>query len=99
MSKQLYVQAYEEMVQKYPDEFARFLEVHDKFKQDQDTWKEKFDELGKPLVRIITDTENRLCSKMENSNRGKYSANLAEKFRAEVKSHFPLIDFVGVTIS
>lgn len=95
----LYRQAYDEMVAKYADQFAAFQDVHDKFKSDQDTWKAKFDELGKPLVRIITDTENRLCSKMENSNRGKYSANLADKFRAEVKAHFPLIDFVGVTIS
>lgn len=96
---QLYVQAYKEMIDKHKDEFAAFAQVHDNFKKDQDTWKAKFDELGKPLVRIITEAENRLCSKMENSSRGKYSANLADKFRAEVKSHFTLIDFVGVTIS
>lgn len=99
MAKQLYTQAYEDMVAKHADAFAAFKIIHDNFKKDQDTWKVKFDELGKPLVRIIEDTENRLCQKMEGGVHGKYSANLAEKFRAEVKSHFPLIDFVGVTIS
>lgn len=94
-----YLKAYEEMVNKHQSEFAAFAEVHDKFKADQTAWKEEFDRLGKPLVRIIEDTENRLCMKMENTNRGKYSSNLSDKFRAHVRAHFPLIDFVGVTIS
>lgn len=99
MAKQLYTQAYEEMVQMHAADFAAFAEIHDQYKKDQTAWQAKFDALGKPLVRIITETENRLCQKMEGGVHGKYSANLAEKFRSEVKSHFPLIDFVGVTIS
>lgn len=99
MSKQLFAQAFEDMMAKHAHDFARFKEVHDRFKLDPEKWKAEFDEVGKPIVRIVTEAENRLCSKMENSNRGKFSANLAEKFRAEVKTHFPLIDFVGVTIS
>ena len=99
MAQQLFAKAYQEMVETHPNAFAAFAEIHDKFKQNPEQWKQQFDEIGKPLVRIISDTENRLCQKMENSSRGKYSSNLADKFRAEVKSHFPLIDFVGVTIS
>lgn len=95
----LYQQAYLEMLDKHPAEFAAFREIHDKFKQDQDNYKVQFDVIGKPVLRIITDTENRLCQKMENSNRSKYAANLAEKFRQTVRGDFPLIDLVGVTIS
>jgi hypothetical protein len=99
MSAILYKKAYQEMVDKYSEQFLAFSQIHDRFKADQNTWKDKFDELGLPLVRIISDTENRLCSKMEKSHQGQYSAKLADKFRAEVKAHYPLIELVGVTIS
>lgn len=99
MAKQLYTLAYEEMVKLHAVEFTAFAKIHEQYKKDQTTWQSKFDALGKPLVRIITETENRLCQKMEGGVHGKFSANLAEKFRAEVRTHFPLIDFVGVTIS
>lgn len=87
------------MMLKHQKEFDEFKVVHDKFAKDQTKWKAKFDELGKPLVRIIEAEENHLCSKMENSGRGNYSASLSDKFRAEIRKTFPLIDLVGVTIS
>lgn len=90
---------FEEMIQKHQAEFDSFQRIHDKYKADQSQWKDEFDTTGKPLVRIIEETENRLCSRMENTSRGKYSNNLADKFRSLVRTRFPLIDFVGVTIS
>lgn len=98
MSTVLYKQAYADMVAKNAQVFAQFSDIHDKFKADNAKYKSQFDQLGKSVVHLIEETETRLCSKMENSGRGSYSASLAEKFHAEVKSHFPLIDLVGVTI-
>lgn len=87
------------MVDRHLDLFSKFSQIHDQFKQDNSKYQVQFDSIGKQVVQIITETENRLCSKMENSGRSNYSINLADKFRSEVRSHFPLIDLVGVTIS
>ena len=99
MSQALFKKTIDEMVAKNPELFAKFLKVHEAYKKDQDKHKAEFDELGKPVLRLIEDAENRLCSKMEGAGRGKFSANLAEKFRDEIRKRFPLIDLVGVIIS
>jgi hypothetical protein len=99
MATPLYRQAFRDLITAHEQLFADFKEVHDKFRKDQDTWKSDFDRIGKDVLKIIEETENRLCSKMENSNRGKFSNTLSDKFRAEVRAYFPLIDLVGVTIS
>jgi hypothetical protein len=88
-----------QMLNRYQKEFEEFARIHDRYKTEGEKWKSKFDEIGRPVVRIIEETENRLCSKMEGSGRGQYSSNLSEKFRQEVRKRFPLIDLVGVKIS
>ncbi len=99
MAIPLYRQAFRDLMNTHAKLFGDFKEVHDKFKLEQDKWKPEFDRIGKDILKIIEETENRLCSKMENSNRGKFSNTLSDKFRAEVRAYFPLIDLVGVTIS
>jgi len=94
-----YQESVAQMLARHEKEFEEFSKIHDKYKNEGDMWKKKFDETGKPILRIIEDTENRLCSKMEGSGRGQYSTNLSDKFRSEVRKRFPLIDLVGVTIS
>ena len=86
-----YRQAVEEMVAQHKDEFEEFKRL-----RYEDT---KFHEFGKPLLRLVEQAENRLCGKMEGGNKGMFSQSLADKFRAEVKKLFPLIDLVGVEIS
>lgn len=98
MAKSLFVEAYEGTVSKNRELFEKFSQIHDHFKSAQDN-KTEFDSVGKQVVRILDEAENRLCSKMENTSHGKYSSNLADKFRVEVRKHFPLIDLVGVTIN
>jgi len=93
-----YKQAYEEMVAKYHKEFEEFKIIHDKFVNDNDKYKAEFDKVGKPLLRIIEEKENWLCSKMEGAGRGSYSSALADKFKMEVKKYLPMIDLVGVEI-
>ena len=87
------------MISEHRADFEAFGKIHEAYKKDQEKWQTEFDRLGKPLVRIIEQAENKLCSKMENGGKGKFSATLAEKFREEVKKVYPLIDFVGVQIS
>jgi len=84
----LFKQAVADMVAACPVEFAEFSKL--KLEDSQ------FNVVGKVALRIVEETENRLCSKMEGGGKGKFSGTVAEKFRAEVKARFPLIDFVGV---
>lgn len=97
----LYLQMFEEMLEKHRAEFDKFSLIHDAYQQDQSNQelKARFDEIGKPLLYLIQRQENDLCRKMENTNRGKFSAALSDKFMACVRARYPLIDLVGVTIT
>jgi hypothetical protein len=99
MSQALFKQTLEEMVAKNQEVFDKFSAAHALFSKDQDKYKKEFDEVGKPALRLIEEAENRLCRKMETGGRGKFSANLAEKFRSEVRKRYPLVDLVGVIIT
>ena len=83
------------MESKRPD-FEEFKRVHDLYKSDQNKWKDEFDRLGKPILKIIEESESQLCMKMEGGGKGKFSSNVAEKFREEIRKYLPLIDLVGV---
>ena len=48
---------------------------------------------------IVRDYENKLCGRMENTMNATYSANLAEKFRGEIKRYLPKLDMIGVVIN
>ena len=91
-----YQQAFEIMMESKRPEFEEFRRVHDLYKSDQDKWKDEFDRLGKPILKIIEETEGLLCMKMEGSGRGKFSSTVAEKFREEIRKYLPLIDLIGV---
>jgi hypothetical protein len=91
-----YQKMFEEMWQTKAVEFEEFKKIHDLYKADQTKWKEEFDRRGKPILRTIEEWENRLCGKMEGSGKGMFSANVAEKFREEVRKYLPLVDLIGV---
>lgn len=89
-----YKKAYIDMVKDYDEFFKKFKEIHDNFESDPDEWREKFNEQGVKILRIVRRYENSLCSKSENTGFGKFSENLSEKFWAEVRILLPLIDRV-----
>lgn len=95
----LYQKTYQEMVAAHKPEFEEFAKISLEYKKDQEKWQEELDRVGKPLQRIITEYENRLCGKMEGGSKATYTANLADKFRNAIRADYPLIDFVGVKIS
>ena len=84
------------MLESHKDLFARFKDTHDRFAQDQDKYKKEFNEVGTQVLDVIRKYENILCGKTENSQYGKFSNKLSEKFWAGIRSLFPKIDFVGI---
>ncbi len=92
-------EAVKEMMAMHQAEFEEFKRIHELFTGDKKKWSAEYNRTGKPIVDYVLAAEKRLCSKSESSGYGAYSTKLSEKFREEVKTHFPLIDFVGVTFS
>ena len=94
-----YIEIFNEMVKKYEEEFDHFQEIHDKYEKDPEKWQGEFNSEGGKIMEIIRFYENRLCGHMENTQNATYSANLAEKFRKEIKRYLPKLDMIGVTIT
>jgi hypothetical protein len=94
-----YLQMFNEMVEKHEKEFDAFQEIHNKYMKDPKTWQDKFNDEGMKILDIIRVYENRLCGHMENTKNATYSANLAEKFRSEIKKYLPKLDMIGVKIT
>jgi len=93
-----YKQYFKKMLSDHSQLFENFQKTHSQYLKDRHAWQETFNIQGKQVVDIIQQYESKLCSHSEKGQFGKFSDKLAEKFQAEVKKLFPLIDFVGVTI-
>lgn len=78
--------------------FDEFLFIHNLYKENKKANQVIFNEQGATVRRIIEDWDRRLCNTMEKGNNATYSARLSEKFWGEVRTLFPLIDFVGALI-
>ncbi len=94
-----YRQVFFEMIQKHEKEFASFKDIHDAYLKDPQGNKEAFDREGKKILEIVQTYEDILCGKTDRGTFAKFSNNLSEKFRDQVRAFFPKIDFVGVKIS
>lgn len=93
-----YKEYYNKMVSENKDIFDNFTKLHFEYSIDQDKYQEKFNEEGSEVLDIIRDYENRLCSNTERGMYNKYSGGLAEKFQNLIRSHFPLIDHIGLVV-
>ena len=93
-----YRRLFRKMLENHKQEFAQFSAIHQKYTLDQTRWQDEYNRLGAPSLDIIQDWENRLCGHSEKGQFNKYSANLAEKFRGEIKAFFPMIDFIGIQV-
>lgn len=91
-----YKEFYDLMIKQNKEDFDEFKKVHDKFMEDPEKYKDKFNRLGSDILDIIRDYENRLCRQSDNAGNSKFTTALAEKFQSEVKSHFPKISSVGI---
>lgn len=87
---------FQKMLEENKDIFAEFTRLHFEYSLNQEKNQDAFNSLGEKILRIIQDYENRLCKSSEGAGYGNYTGSLAEKFQNEVRSHFPLIDHIGI---
>jgi hypothetical protein len=91
-----YKHFYNLMLEHNKELFVKFTEVHKGFTTDPKKWEKQFHEVGRDIQDVMRDWERRLCSGTEKGTYAQYSSKLAEKFWAEIKKEFPLIDQVGL---
>lgn len=87
------------MVSENKEAFDKFTQIHFEYSIDQGKNQEKFNKEGEAILKIIHEWEDRLCTQSEKAGFGSYTTNLAEKFQDEARSHFPLIDHVGIIVN
>jgi len=86
------------MVAENKEAFSKFTNVHFEYSTDQDKFQEMFNSEGTKILDIIHEWEGRLCKASEGAGYGTYTTKLSEKFQEEIRSHFPLIDHVGIIV-
>mgnify|MGYP003395674908 CR=1 FL=1 len=93
-----YREYFERMLTNEKDKFTAFTKLHMQYSLDQEGLQDKFNTEGSKIVTIIREWENKLCSTSDKAGYGGYTSNLSEKFWAEVRKSFPLIDHVGIIV-
>lgn len=91
-----YRQLFLEMMEAHRDLMLDFKDIHDKFLQDEEQFKNEFNEKGAKVVDIIREYEMKLTAHQNSGQYSKYSSGLADKFWDQIRSFLPRIDFVGV---
>lgn len=94
-----YKEYFDRMVTENKAIFDEFAKLHLDYSMDEDKFQEEFNKKGEEILKIIHEWEDKLCSQSEKAGYGNYTGNLSEKFQAEVKAHFPLIDHVGIIVN
>lgn len=92
----LYQKLFQEMLTNNEDLFTRFREIHDKFAENQNAHKKKFNEVGEEVMTVIRKYEKQLVGSTERSQYSKFSTGLSDKFWSGVRQLFPKIDFIGI---
>ncbi len=92
-----YKRYFQEMLKQNQKLFGEFEQIHEKY-QKREISQEEYNRLGSKALEKVKEWESKLCLHMESGKYGNYSAQLAEKFRDEVRKKFPLIDFIGVEV-
>lgn len=85
------------MLEENKDFFDSFKILHDKYKNDSDTYQTEYNKEGEKALEIIRRYEQSLLSKSTTSQYAKFSNNLSDKYWEAVRGYFPMIDFIGVT--
>lgn len=91
-----YKEYFENMVRENKELFDSFKRLHDEYALNPDNLQDKFNKEGEKVLEVTRQWENKLCKQSEKAGYSKYTTNLSEKFQAEVKKLFPMIDHVGI---
>ncbi len=87
---------FELMLKDHKETFENFKDIHDHYTLEPTKYQKQFNDYGKEILEIVQEYENRLCGKSEGSGFGRYTVQLADKFRAEVKKYLPKINSIGL---
>lgn len=98
MAKAKYKEYYQKMLTDNQEKFEKFRKIHDLYEKDSEKMQEKYNEIGKQILEIVNEYENRLCSQSEKGGYGHYTPRLAEKFRDVIRKDFPLFDHIGIIV-
>lgn len=93
-----YREYFQKMLEDNRELFDSFKTLHDEYALNQDAFQNKFNAQGEKVLTIIREYENRLCANTERGMYSKYSTQLAEKFQNEVRTHFPMVDRIGLIV-
>lgn len=91
-----YKEFFERMQKENKDIFDDFRILHANYELDEEKYQNEFNERGSEILKIVNEWENKLCAHSEKAGYANYTGGLAEKFRAELKLAFPLIDHIGI---
>lgn len=92
-------QYFQMMMEENKEVFEKFKNLHDHYTLEPQKYQEEFNCEGQKILDIVQDWENRLCATSENSGYGRYSTNLSDKFREEVKKYLPKINSIGLQMA
>jgi len=84
------------MLEENKNIFDSFTDLHQRYTLDEEKYQNEFTKEGERIQNIAHEWENKLCSQSEKAGFGNYTSNLSEKFQAELRLKFPLIDHVGI---
>src|SRR5258706_4908512 len=93
-----YKEYFNRMVAENKEAFDRFTKKHFEYSTDPDSHQDEFNKEGERIQKVIHEWEDRLCKNSEKAGFSSYTGNLAEKLQEEVRSHFPLIDHIGIIV-
>lgn len=91
-----YKEYVQDMLTYHQELFDAFRLIHDKYALDPEKYQQEFNDKGEEVLVVMRKYENMLCNNSEGSRYGKFSSNLADKFREEVRTYFSKIDFIGM---
>lgn len=86
----------QKMLEANKELFETFKKLHDEYALNPDGRQEEYNREGEKVLEVVRDYENRLCLQSEKGGYAKFTPVLSEKFQAEVKKLFPLIDHIGL---
>lgn len=87
---------FQTMINQNRELFENFKDIHDHYTLEPEKYQKIFNDYGREILEVVQDWENRLCSKSEGGGYSRYSTNLSEKFRQEVKKYLPKINSIGL---
>jgi len=93
-----YREYYEKMINNNKELFDKFQMVHDRYALDEEKWQEEYNKEGGKILDVIREYENKLCSQSEKGGYSHFTPKLSEKFRAEIKKHFSMIEHIGIKV-